>query len=322
MTNNLYDSMEWNDIVEKVMEDNETKDKKFKKWMLNKKDLGNNFFGSKTWNNCYSIYKIINNQDNDFLEVIIGKEGSGKSTHGIQRCGVIDSRFCSKDFIKDAMSLFQWFEEHKGNTKGKALIIDEGALIVFNREGQKLPNIKVIQFLQQCRYLNMYIVVCIPRFKSLDPYIRQDRVKGLIRIKRTHKTFVNYNEKAINILNRELNKGHLLPNINCPHGTFYEDYWTKHIPHMNDISDLAYREIKDKTFRDWVKQSIGELQGQQESPFIPVKAATKIVPTSIDTIKRHIKEGKLQGMRFGNKFFVNKDNLLENARFEQDKGDL
>lgn len=127
-----------------------------------------------------SVREIITKKDYDWLHVIAGPEGIGKTSLGGSMCKEIDPRFrLDKDSI---FSYDDMVAKIKKSYPGKSVLIDEGALIFFSRDYASTKSKDAVKLLTTMRSFNLFVVVCIPNFWILDKYIREHRVKTLSRV--------------------------------------------------------------------------------------------------------------------------------------------
>jgi len=308
----LTDDMTWEEITEKIMrESDEPNNNKFRKWLLSKKRLGGYFFNSILWNNCFEVYKKINFTDDDHFYMITGKEGVGKSTLAQQIACVIDPTFNRSRIMNDQLKWFKWLRHDA--KRGQAVILDEGNLFLFSRDAMKSGNINTIKLITLMRQANLCLIICVPKFETIDNYIRTHRVDSLIRITQKHQSFTYYTDDAIRIINKCLKKGMEWNDIKIPYGDFFEGYWNKFLPNLNDINFDKYKDEKWKTWTDFLDESIGMLkQKSGDTPFITIQQAQRIVPYSTQSYIKQIKEKKIKGMQVGSRWFINKDDFLKN----------
>lgn len=109
--------------------------------------------------------------DNEhFMCVIVGREGSGKSYTGIKLAEITDPTFTADrvmfdpvNFLKD---LQQWKEDNE--TRGKQVVIDEAGVGVGVRTWYDKDQIRLNQVLQIIRDENMGVIFTLPRLEELD----------------------------------------------------------------------------------------------------------------------------------------------------------
>lgn len=310
MSRKLTETLSWEEIAEKIMNETGHNESKFKQWLMSKQNLGGYFFNSLTWRNCYSIYKKINNTDDDHIEVVSGTEGSGKSTIAIQKLCVVDPTFCRNRIFNNPLELFQWLQDNDGNTKGKGILLDEGNLFLFSRQAMTKGSINMVQLFTLMRQANLYVVICIPHFKTIDSYVREHRIDSLIRIKTKHKNFIYYSKPGIEIINIAMRKGLTFKEIRVKSGTFYNGYWNKFLPVLNDINIDKYKDIKKVAWQKFIGQTIDVLSLEhKKNDYITSKEAEKVLPLNRRTLYRYLQKGTLKGKKVGSKWFIDRKSL-------------
>jgi len=126
-----------------------------------------------------NVKRIILEKDLDWLHVIVGKEGVGKSSLGIYLCRTFDPNFSIENIVFDINEL----KDRVRNSKpGDAILIDEGALIFFSTDSHRKETKEGIKLLTAMREFNLFVVICIPNFWILSRYIREHRVKTISRV--------------------------------------------------------------------------------------------------------------------------------------------
>jgi hypothetical protein len=208
----------------------------FKNWLLSREYTKNTFFDPRTYYDCYETSFFLNNNDIDFLEVFIGKVGSGKSTLALQKCCNIDALFSLEQIFYHPKQIFQWVHDHKGKTKGRAMLLDEGVFFTFSRDIQTDSSKDMIRFLNICRQFNMYIAICIPEFNLIDAHIRRHRISRLTSIQIPKTSFKSTIEEGIEKINMLcVKKGLSLSMVKS--SCDYFGYWNSNIPIINGITE-------------------------------------------------------------------------------------
>lgn len=117
---------------------------------------------------------------------IVGYEGSGKSTLGLdffELWSEINGRTVVVDDIKNICSnQIMLGDCAVASKKTDMIVIDEGALMSYSRQGMSQSNTTVNKFLMTCREEGFYILIMIPNILDLDSYIRKNRLSALIVI--------------------------------------------------------------------------------------------------------------------------------------------
>lgn len=129
-----------------------------------------------------NLDRVTNNylkRDRDFILVVDGDEGEGKSTLAWSCCKYVDPTFNAERIAYDQ---HQFKELVQKSSIGQALLIDEGGWMLFSREAMTRMNKEIVKILMAIRMKNLFVVVCIPSFWKIDDYIRTHRARALFRV--------------------------------------------------------------------------------------------------------------------------------------------
>lgn len=142
------------------------------------------------------IKKYINQKDKDYVLIVDGYEGSGKSTFAQQVGGYVDpslnlSRICmTADEFKDAII---------NAKKGQCVIYDEA--VTGMSAGDSITRIGRLlkSMMMQMRQKNLFVIVIIPTVFEMGKYAVLSRARALFHIyeKGTSHRFVGYNKKDL-----------------------------------------------------------------------------------------------------------------------------
>lgn len=112
--------------------------------------------------------------DEHFMAVVVGREGSGKSYTGIKLGEVVDPTFNAERVVFDPSSYIKKLQEWKENdeTQGKVIVIDEAGVGVGVRTWYDKDQIMLNQVLQIVRDENMGVIFTLPRLEELDSQTR------------------------------------------------------------------------------------------------------------------------------------------------------
>jgi hypothetical protein len=145
------------------------------------------------------IRKDIVQDDKDYIMCVEGYEGVGKTTLALHICKYIDPTFNVDRII---FNLDDFKMQIKTSKKGNAILIDEGALVMFSRDAMKGEVKELIRLFTAIRQYNLFICICVPRFNIIDRYIREHRVKGLLRVTKRGR-FAAYNKQMIDKIHKD-----------------------------------------------------------------------------------------------------------------------
>ena len=132
--------------------------KGFKEWFFANKKNGW-LFDTILVQRCFNIYNDISiKKDKDHFMLIVGGEGLGKSTLGLQVCSWIDPEFIKK---KICFTPKDYIRQLKIAKKGSCLLIDEGGVSLYSRESMGKMNIKLTKLFMLQRQKNICCVVAV-----------------------------------------------------------------------------------------------------------------------------------------------------------------
>lgn len=125
------------------------------------------------WQQWVQYLKHRMNTDYDNVILIDGYEGSGKSTLAMHLMDAIDP-----DWEPESNVVFRWKQNRdlwKTLPRKSAILIDEGANVLFSRDAMRGANRWFGKMLFQCRQLNNTLILCIPNKRWLDSIGREHR---------------------------------------------------------------------------------------------------------------------------------------------------
>ncbi|KKN48604.1 hypothetical protein LCGC14_0651030 [marine sediment metagenome] len=128
--------------------------------------------------NLNNIRKIVK-QDWDFVFLIDGMEGGGKSTFTIQLALYLDPTLNMSRIVFDAV---EFEKEILKAEKYQAIIYDEAITGLYSREAMQYINTSLTKLLAQIRQKNLFIFVLMPTFFDMDKYVAMWRSRGLFHI--------------------------------------------------------------------------------------------------------------------------------------------
>lgn len=109
-------------------------------------------------------------QNEHFMSVIVGREGSGKSYTGLKLAEVCDPTFTAERVMFDPVDFLKKLQKWKedGETQGKMVVIDEAGVGVGVRTWYEKDQVRLNQVLQIIRDENMGVIFTLPRLEELD----------------------------------------------------------------------------------------------------------------------------------------------------------
>ncbi|MBW2969146.1 hypothetical protein KY314_03445 [Candidatus Woesearchaeota archaeon] len=120
------------------------------------------------------IYQRVRNQNKNFLSLIVGETGSGKSYAGMKLGEVLDPSFdiskvafTSQEFIT-LVRHFEAAEERGEEIRGKVILFDEMQISAGNREWWSEQNKRINQIMSTFRRQNLIVFFTTPHSSFID----------------------------------------------------------------------------------------------------------------------------------------------------------
>lgn len=116
------------------------------------------------------VWRRMWRQNEHFMCVIVGREGSGKSHTGIKIAETVDPTFTADRVMFDPVEFLKHLKGWKENneTQGKMVVIDEAGVGVGVRTWYEKSQVRLNQVLQIIRDENMGVIFTLPRLEELD----------------------------------------------------------------------------------------------------------------------------------------------------------
>jgi hypothetical protein len=183
-------------------------------------------------------------QDWDFVIVVDGMEGGGKSKLALTCAYYVDPTF-----TLDRVAFNPAEFKHAIDTavQYQAVVFDEAYLGLGGKYALTWINRSLISMLTKIRQKNLFVFIVLPSFFDLDKYVSLWRSRALIHIytgdkmERGYFRFYNY-ERKLNLWV----KGHKIYNYNLEKPNFFGRF-TNFMP----LDDVEYRKKKLKDLSDY-----------------------------------------------------------------------
>lgn len=279
----------------------------FLEWFKIREKIGVRF----DWRLVARAYTIWQNMQNehDHFTVVVGKEGFGKSTLAIQfsawiapNTDIDDILFNMPNYVKKLQDISKDFKKNKKEKNDKSLLIDEGGISLFSREALSRSNKVLAKTFMVQRFLTVHVGICIPYYWILDKLIRKHRIDTLIILKSRgkYKAVVGKGIKIINKLGAKDEDKPLIA-LPIPYGLFWEGHFSKKFP--KTISKIKYENHKFKHIRQFLDDAKLEADTVK---MIKVSQLERDFGIKRDTIIAEIHNGKIEGRKIGNQWFITK----------------
>lgn len=150
-------------------------------------------YGSKTWEYYMDdkLYREIRRKviprlkkkDEDYVLVVDGEEGAGKSTFAMQVAKAIDPSF---DLSKVCFTPDEFHSTIISATKGQVVVFDEAFRGLSSRGTLSAVNKMLVEMMMEIRQKNLCILIVLPTYFLLEKYVALWRAKGLFHVFRSH----------------------------------------------------------------------------------------------------------------------------------------
>ena len=115
----------------------------------------------------------------DFVGIIDGGEGAGKTTFAFQLCKAVDPTF---NIDRVCFNEEQFNEQVLKCSPGQAICLDEAMNVFFKRTTMSATNILMVRVLAECRKRNLFLLFVMPSFFEMDRYPALHRASCLIHV--------------------------------------------------------------------------------------------------------------------------------------------
>jgi ABC-type dipeptide/oligopeptide/nickel transport system ATPase component len=190
------------------------------------------------------VKKRVLTKDMDFVLVIDGEEGSGKSVLAQQIAKYLDNDFNIDKIAFNSEEFLRLIKSPKIK-KGSCIILDEAFSAANSRASLTDVNRAMIGVATEMRQKNLFVLFCIPSFFDLDRYFALWRCRSLFHIyftpeeNRRYIIFPKDYKKDLYLLGKKTY------NYNRPHSP----YPPFSFPKYYSVDEIEYRKRKAEAFR-------------------------------------------------------------------------
>jgi len=126
-----------------------------------------------------TIKPKLKKKDYDWVWIVDGGEGSGKSVFSMQLAKLVDPSF---NLERVCMTPNEFTKAIIKANKGQAVVFDEGFTGLSSRASLTEINRLMVSLMMEMRQKNLFIVVVMPTIFLLDRYVALFRARGLFHI--------------------------------------------------------------------------------------------------------------------------------------------
>lgn len=189
------------------------------------------------------VKKRVLTKDRDFVMVVDGEEGAGKSVLAFQLAKHFDPDF---NIDKVVFNSDQFLKIIKGplTKKGTAIVLDEAFSAANSRASLTEVNRAMIGVATEMRQKNLFVIFCIPSFFDLDKYFALWRCRTLV-----HVYFTPTEQRRYIIFPKDYKKLlYLTGKKTYSYTKPYSPYPPFSFPHHYTINEEEYRHKKSQAF--------------------------------------------------------------------------
>jgi len=279
----LTDKMNWDELTEHFLVKSGLSkyQNEFREWFKGLERLENTFFTGMIYRHLFDIQRDMKAHNSDRMIVCTGLEGCGKTMLSLQIASVLDPSFNHERICYKKLDLLKQVRNAK---PGQAFVLDEGNL-----------------------FLN-----------SRDHSVRDHRVASLFMLNNGERqgTGKLYIGRGIKMVSQYGAKYKSDVNVRVPATTVALLSFYNRVPNVIDWE--LYTKLKVENLQNEIDMMIGDIEDTEETErFITIPRATKFINLSEDTVRTHLKAGKIVGKRIGKKWFVDKEALLSDNSQEK-----
>lgn len=227
--------------------------------------------------NIEGIKKHCRAQNQDWITMVVGGEGTGKSTIGRHIADMFDHKFqISKQMVysfNDELGYLDFIDRYR-RKPFRAVIFDEAVTSLFSRDHARGEIKDAVKMFNLNRQLNHFTILIVPSFWSIDLDLRERRTKSLIYVfmdpYTSQRKFAYYSRLKVAGISSSgyARKIFLSPKLFLKH--FKPDF-VEAFPRMSKKKEEAYLKLK----RDNFSTFLGELHDKYDKKKIDKKTKPK-----------------------------------------------
>lgn len=309
MSDKVLDKMSWSDYVNVMLDQlGMSSNKDFKEWLLTKGVYNTRYFDANMYRYCYQVHEKLKT-DRDHVTVIVGKEGKGKSTLGINIAGMVSDNFSIKHICYEPEDFVA--QLRSDIPKGSTLQMDEGALFLFSRDAMGNDSRTIVRLLTIIRQMNLHIIICVPNFWIIDKYVREHRVDAVFHVTERGSYTGIISEGVPFISNVERNVKDLQYKLRkIPTKFWWRGSYVKELVSLNDVNMETYNQLKIDARNKHLDKINKEYSEDTEFDYIKASDFRKKIGISESGLHRAIKRGDYDARKIGDRWYIHKDELL------------
>lgn len=227
----------------------------------------------------------LKSRDKDYVLVVDGEEGAGKSTLAFQIGKYVDPTLNLNRVCFDAKSFKESIYKAK---KNQCIIYDEAFTGLSSRSSLSGVNRMLVSLMMQMRQKNLFVIIVLPTFFLLDKYVAIFRARTLIHVhesKGRRGYFKVYNRKLKRLL---FLKGKQTYNYSTKIFTKFRGRFYGKFALGDEEVEKKYRKKKDEalkaTEKDPINASSIKYRNQRDVCLFLLRKQTKMTYKELSTL--------------------------------------
>lgn len=131
------------------------------------------------WLYYHNVMRLVREEAWDWITVVTGYEGTGKSTLALWVAHMCDPAFTHEQIAWEAEDMSDAIRK---TLPGGAALFDEGVNGLYAREAMQTENRSLTTMSMVARGRQVHQIICIPNLHNLDHYFREFRVRTWIHV--------------------------------------------------------------------------------------------------------------------------------------------
>lgn len=204
------------------------------------------------------VKKRVLTKDRDWVMVIDGEEGSGKSVLAQQVAKYLDPNFKIENIVFNSDDFIKIIKNP--NTKqGTCIVLDEAFASANSRASLTEVNRSMIGVATEMRQKNLFVIFCIPSFFDLDKYFALWRCRALFHVyfseedDRRYVIFSKDEKKMLYLLGKKT-YSYTKPRSNFPPFSFSNFYTVDEMEYRKKKADAFKKRTVSNQARTWLMQ--------------------------------------------------------------------
>lgn len=191
-----------------------------------------------------NVQERVLKKDRDFVCVVDGEEGCGKSVLAMQFASLLSPGFNLEHVVFNSQDFIRLIRDPK-TKKGTCIVLDEAFNAANARASLSDINRAMIALATEMRQKNLFVILVLPTFFDLDKYFALWRTRILVHVYFTPNEDRRYivfdkQSKKLLYLSGKKTYDYSYPKAPFPPSTFYNQY---------TVPEDEYRERKAEAFR-------------------------------------------------------------------------